>query len=668
MPSKRCRILVGLALALYCLIYQVNQSQPFSYSQLCNTCRDAITRSGRFAPANPDLVFLAIDADSVTLDATTDAVEMYGLTDRNSIEARAFSLMTQRYPWPREIYGLVLKRLVDAGAKVVLFDLTFPTETDGDKPFRAALDQYKDHVVIGSNFVNPSWNGPARVGAALTRPPETLVPATTPMDDRVAFTNYWPDADDVVRQAQYRVTFEQVEGQQPAATSERFLSLAAEACIKMGEARAVPQDLDSHTLRFTGLPRQAFPPHSLFEIFVPDYWKHNYQNGEFFRGKTIVVGAEGNWQHDEHQTPFGSMPGPELHLNVINAALHNEFIAEMPLATVQLLTALTAILAVAIAIFVGSPWVRFLALIAIDAACALGVLYIFNHASFYVPLVAPLTQLNATLLLSMIVDFTNERVEKKRVRRTLERYVSRDLVGQMLDEPDLYQQSLGGILKPVTILFSDIRGFTAVTAQSEPHVLVRQLNEYLSAMVDCVFRFEGTLDKFIGDAVMAVWGNIHSHGEQPDALHAVQAARAMREELERLNESWMERGWPALKAGIAVHHGNVIVGNVGSAQRMEFTVIGEAVNVTWKLQEHTKRIGYPFVMSETVQRLLGDQIKTTSLGQATIVGLKLPLEIFTFSELVAARPAAGSETAVFTKAPDGFSQVQDLSGTRSLQR
>jgi adenylate cyclase len=430
----------------------------------------------------------------------------------------------------------------------------------------------------------------------------------------------------------------------------------------------LPQDVASHFLRFTGQPREAFPSHSLFEIFVPDYWKHNYKNGEFFRGKTVIIGAEGNWQHDEHQTPFGSMPGPELHLNALNSALHGEFIREMPAGTVELLTGLTAILAVALSLFIGSPGLRFLALIALDTASALGVLYAFNHASFYVPVVAPLTQLNATVLLGMLVDFTQERVEKKRVRRTLERYVSRDLVGQMLDQPDTYEQSLGGILKPVTILFSDIRGFTAVTTQSEPHVLVRQLNEYLSAMVDCVFRFEGTLDKFIGDAVMAVWGNIHSHGDQTDALHAVQAARAMRDELERLNESWKERGWPVLRAGIAVHHGNVIVGNVGSAQRMEFTVIGEAVNVTWKLQEHTKRIGYPFVMSETVHRLLDEQIKTTSLGQARIPGLEIPLEIFTFSELVAVRPTADSETAVFAETSGKLSNVKHLSRAESFQR
>jgi len=661
MPSVRSRIFIGLALFCYCLVYQVDRTEPLFYTRLCNGYRDAIARSGRLAPANPDLVFLAIDADSVNLDPTIDAVDSYGITDRKSIEARAFSLMTQRFPWPREIYGLVLQRLVDAGAKVVLFDLTFPTETDGDKQFRQALDRYRDHVVIGSNFVNQSWSGVRGVGWMLTRPPESLVPVTSPTDDRVAFTNFWPDTDDVVRQAQYRVTFKQVEGNAPRPDDERFLSLAAEACVKMGKAADVPPDLESHILRFTGPPKVTFQRHSFFEIFVPEYWTGMYRNGEFFRGKTVLVGAEGNWQHDELQTPFGSMPGPEVHLNAINAALHGAFIHEMPAGSVQLLTGLAAIIAVVLSILIRSPWIRLAVLAAADIASAFAALSTFDRLSVYLPMVAPFTQLNATVLIGMLTDFTQERLEKKRVRRALERYVSRDLVGQMLDQPESYEQSLGGILKPVTILFSDIRGFTAVTTQSEPHVLVRQLNEYLSAMVDCVFRFEGTLDKFIGDAVMAVWGNIHSHGERLDALHAVQAARAMRDELERLNESWRKRGWPVLKAGIAVHNGRVIVGNVGSAQRMEFTVIGEAVNVTWKLQEHTKRIGYPFVMSETVQRLLGEEIKTTSLGQANIPGLKLPLEVFTFSELVAVRPAVESETAVLPEMPATSSNVQHLS-------
>ena len=157
--------------------------------------------------------------------------------------------------------------------------------------------------------------------------------------------------------------------------------------------------------------------------------------------------------------------------------------------------------------------------------------------------------------------------------------------------PRQFEQSLGGVLKPVAILFSDIRGYSVVSARTDPQALVSQLNEYLSAMVECVFRHGGTLDKFIGDAVMAVWGNVRTDGIRNDATGAVRAAVAMREELVRLNAEWKERGLSELRVGIAVNHGEVVVGNVGSPRRMEFTVIGEAVNVSWRLQELTKQLG-----------------------------------------------------------------------------
>ncbi len=630
MSSARARIVVGLTLLCYCLVYQLDRSQPSFYSRICSAYRDTVARNGRLTDSNPDLVFLAIDADSVGLDPVMDAP---GLPDPNCIENRAFALMTQRFPWSREIYGLILERLVEAGAKVVLFDLTFPWTAEGDAAFHQALNKYGEHAVIGSNFVNPSWNGQARVGAALTRPVDTLVPATSPTDDRIGYTNYWGDEDGIVRRAFYHITFEQVEERMPGPESERFVSLPAQACRKMGKDNFVPADVESHVFRFTGWPLQAFRPHSVFEIFVPRYWKSNYKSGEFFRGKTVIVGAQGSWQHDELQTPLGTMPGPELHLQVINAALKGEFIREMPAGSVPLLAALAALLAVAITFLAGSPWIRLGFLVIIDVAAAGAALFAFNRFGLYLPLIGALTALNFSVLLGMLTDFTQEHLEKKRVRRTLERYVSRDLVSQMLDNSQTYQESLGGTLKPVTILFSDIRGFSSVSTQLEPEVLVRQLNEYLGAMVECVFQFEGTLDKFIGDAVMAVWGNIRTHGPSSDAANAVNAARAMREQLQRLNRQWSERGWPELKIGVGVHHGPVVVGNVGSPQRMEFTVIGEAVNVTWKLQEYTKKVGCPFLMSGTVRDLLGDQLPTAALGEASLPGLQQPVKIFTLSGL-----------------------------------
>lgn len=607
---------------------------PFGYVRTRNILRDAFARAGRKTPANPDLVFLAIDSDSVGLEETADIEELYGLTDAKSPEARALRLMSKLWPWPREVYALVLERLVKAGAKVVLFDLTFPTSTDGDEPFRKALDLYRDHVAVGSNFVSATSRGPTTVGASQTRPPDSLIPQTVPMDNRVAYTNFWPDEDDVVRRAQYRVTFEQVQEQTPTPEAERFLSLAARGLIKAGFGNRVPAGEEGHTFRYTAPAREGFRPHSLFEIFVPEYWRRNYQGGEFFRNKIVIVGAEGNWQHDEHATPFGPMPGPELHLNAINAAIHHQFIREMPRGAAGGVTLIAAIVGVALSLSIRSPWLRLIALLLVDLFDVWMTLQVFNRSSLYVPCLPALLQLNLTVVLGLICDFTWERVEKTRVRRTLERYVSTNVVRELLDSPKIFQQSLGGVVKPAAILFSDIRGYSSVSARTDPQALVSQLNEYLSAMVECVFRYGGTLDKFIGDAVMAVWGNVTSEGARTDTANAVRAALAMRGELARLNRDWRARGLPELRIGIAVNQGDVVVGNIGSAQRMEFTVIGDVVNISWKLQELTKQLECDLVVSRRVQALLVEDFDLESRGSFILPGQSAGVEVFAVLDAV----------------------------------
>jgi adenylate cyclase len=155
-------------------------------------------------------------------------------------------------------------------------------------------------------------------------------------------------------------------------------------------------------------------------------------------------------------------------------------------------------------------------------------------------------------------------------------------------------------------------------------------------MVECVFRHGGTLDKFIGDAVMAVWGNVRSDGPRSDATNAVRAGLDMQRELTRLNESWSRRGWPELRIGIAINHGEVVVGNVGSPRRMEFTVIGDAVNVSWKLQELTKQVGADLVVSESVAGLVVEHFELERLGQFDIRGFTGLFEIFAVSRPIGA--------------------------------
>ncbi|MFN2476909.1 MAG: CHASE2 domain-containing protein [Chthoniobacterales bacterium] len=635
------RVFVTSIVALVCFVglIALDVARPFAYSRLRNIYRDAVSRAGRKTAPNDKLVFLAIDSDSVGLETGADLEEMFGVTDKDSVEARALAAMTQHWPWPREVYALVLERLVESGAKAVLFDLTFPTPTAGDAPFREALERYRDHVVVGSNFVSASSRGFVMSGASHTRPPDSLIPQTTPMDDRVGYTNFWPDDDDVVRRAQFRVTFEQVQGEFFSADSERFISLGARALMKAGLSDTVPAGLDDHMFRFTAPPREGFRPHPIFEIFVPDYWQHNYGSGRFFKNKIVVIGAEGNWQHDEHPTPLGTMPGPEVHLNAMNAAIRGEFIHDLPPWSVTLFTALAGVIAVLASLFIRSPWLRLGVLVATDVAAGYVAVFVFDHASVFVPMIAPMGELNLTVLLSLFSDFTWERLEKKRLRRTLERYVSKNVVHELLDNPQAYTAALGGVIKPATILFSDIRGYSSVSARTDPQALVAQLNEYLTAMVNCVFDHGGTLDKFIGDAVMAVWGNTRSDGVVNDAANAVRAALAMRDVLVRLNDSWRARGWAEIRVGFAIHKGDVVVGNIGSPHRMEFTVIGDPVNVTWKLQEATKQIGSQLVVSRAVQCLLREHFDFRELGSVTLPGMDGSYEIYSAEPLsdVAAR-------------------------------
>src|SRR5207247_11140295 len=185
---------------------------------------------------------------------------------------------------------------------------------------------------------------------------------------------------------------------------------------------------------------------------------------------------------------------------------------------------------------------------------------------------------------SLGFEYAVERLEKLRTRRTLERYVSKNLVREILENPDSYYSSLKGVRVPVTILFSDLIGFTTLSEKADPEALVAQLNEHLTGMTSVIFGNGGTLDKFIGDAIMAVWGNVRSLGMAEDAKNCARAALGMRQELARLNQKWRDEGRMGLGMGIGINKGEVIVGNVGSQESMDLTVLADAFNLRLRLE------------------------------------------------------------------------------------
>jgi adenylate cyclase len=576
---------------------------------------DLLRREGRKTPTPDDFVFLGIDQSTLQLPP---------LTAEEIANNRAFQLMTgQPFPWSREVWSLLLDRLFGAGARLVVFDMIFSPPNDGDPTFHAALDRYHDKVVLGANFDMEN-------AAQAVTPNDTLIPPPQLQDDRVGFVNFWPDPiDGKIRAATYRVTDRQLAGLPPHPSEEIYESLSARALTKTGHADDVPRDFRGHMIRFTAL--DAFEPLPLYEVFDPKFWHANYADGAFFKDKIVMIGSSAQVTRDVFDTPMSpATPGAALHLQAMAAALGHEFLQATPREIGLTLVGAAGLIAWSLIVFLRRPLLCLGALVAITGAY-LGLARFFYDKTGLLLLTVPvLSALLLSGLFSLGFEYALERLEKLRTRRTLERYVSKNLVREVLENPDGYYSSLRGARVPVTILFSDLIGFTTLCEKADPEALVAQLNEYLSRMTSVVFNNGGTLDKFIGDAIMAVWGNVRSFGVAQDAKNCARAALGMRRELRRLNEKWREEGRMGLGMGIGINQGEVLVGNIGSQERMDPTVIGDSVNLASRLEGLTRIYGVDILIGATAAELVRDEFHLRSVARVQVKGKTKPVDVFTF--------------------------------------
>jgi adenylate cyclase len=419
-----------------------------------------------------------------------------------------------------------------------------------------------------------------------------------------------------------------LEGGQPPENiqTEASLSLAARAANLLG-ASLPANPFALHLIRFSGPPK-TFAMIPAFQIFVPNYWKQNFGEGSSFRDKIVFVGPYGNWAHDEHTTAFGSMQGAELHLNSLNALVHQTFISELPPWTYFCFMAFASFAAWLLTVFSRRITLRLLGFF-LSLITFLGIVKLaYDYGSTVLPAVPPLLTFGLAGLGCFAFDYTRETLEKMRVRRTLEAYVSEVVVRDILDNPQSFLNALGGKRTPVALLMTDLRGFTAISEQMDSTELVSQLNEYLSVMVDDIFASRGSVDKFIGDAILAVWGHLNSSGAAEDTLRAIKAGLKMRDSLGRLNEHWKQRGLRTFNMGCAINFGEVVFGNIGSSRKMEPTVIGDAVNVTARLEGLTKDYGRDLLLGEGAANLVRDSYHLQFVDRVILQGRRQPLAIY----------------------------------------
>ncbi len=592
-----------------------------------------------------DLVFLGIDERSLRVDVAED------LLAENPILA----MMADRFPWDRRVYAAAVDQLLDAGARLVVLDLVFsePSDPDADIALRDTIARHRDRVVLASAF-----------GPIASRDDEFTL--SEPLDDflgdgpdwtRCGYANFRPDADGVVRSATYTTTLS-AENNRPVRPDEPiFTSLAAEIIAAIGQ----PVPTGRQGLRFAkndhGLVHDVYEPISILEIFDPASWQHRHQSGAAFRDKIVIIGPAAPRFRDQHQTPLGLISGPQLHLQAVTCGLENAFVTRwQPVGWMALAGILCAW---SIARVSRHPFAALAIAAGTAAIVALSALSLATASEILCGFTTFIVVLGAGTVSGQAHALVTERLERGRLHREFRRFVSRDVADTLVNQPEIYQQAASGSKRRLAVLFSDVRGFTSRSESEDPSRLVHQLNEYFSAMVAVVFRHGGTLDKFIGDAVMAHWGALDDgHDDATHARNAISAAHEMISEIDALNARWATQDLQPYHIGIGIHLGDAIAGEIGSSERTEFAVIGDAVNLASRTEGLSKLFQAPILCTGQTVKAAGYPESLRRLATVRVIGRREPVEIW--------GPASHADTDAMYAAALGKFELGDFSGAAEM--
>jgi adenylate cyclase len=347
---------------------------------------------------------------------------------------------------------------------------------------------------------------------------------------------------------------------------------------------------------------------------------------EEFEGKVVFIGSSAVGVEDLKSTPTANRtPGVMLHASLASNMLLGDFLAPpRPWATLMGIFILSA--AAALPVLRSQRLVVRLAVPSLSAlAYAAFVSWGFKSGRLF-ELLAPLSALSLGFISSFVYLALTEGREKRRVRKMLGQYVSPQMLSEIVDKREEVLRAEVGSREYVTLLFSDIRDFTSVSESLPADRIVHMLNQYFSVWTDVIFKYDGTIDKFVGDAVMALWGaplKTVDHAEK-----AVRAACEMIGRLEGLNRSLLEQGYPPIRIGIGIHSGEAILGNIGSERKLDYTVIGDTVNLASRIEGLTKDYSCDILISEATNNLIGKGFRCSRVDTVKVKGKEVPVNVY----------------------------------------
>ncbi|MBM4442800.1 MAG: CHASE2 domain-containing protein [Candidatus Rokubacteria bacterium] len=522
-----------------------------------------------------------------------------------TVDEDTFDELDLAWPFPRALHGTLVEMIASGNPLAIGVDLVFPEPSvrgaEDDRELGESVARAQ-RVVLGAAITVVSEGFYVKTDANFP------IPAIRHGAAAVAPVNLPPDPDAVIRRMalRHRVGEDTFDGFDFA-----IYKLAAANGLPVAEAPRRNIAIINHRGG-----RQTYP-------WVP---YHRVVKGDVdpkvFEGKIVLIGATTAILHDLFPTPFergGTMPGVEIHAHAIDTLVRGDRIGAAP-------WWVAAVLAVALAPL--GSWLvlrlrafrAFGAMIAVWLGLAGITLVAFSTSQLWIQSVAPTLALVLGYGATSIEHFIREQREKRR----LSQFFSPDVLREIVRHPEHVQ--LGSARRLVTVFFSDLRGFTTLSERMEPEVLGEMLREYLSEMTEIVFQHKGTVDKYIGDCVMAMW---NAPFDDPDhAVNAVRTALDFQERTLQVSAKWEEKLGGKIRNGCGINTGEAVVGTMGSRQRLEYTAIGDTVNLAARLESITKDYNSSIVISESTYDYVKGQFMTRELGAVTVKGKTRPVKIF----------------------------------------
>ncbi len=496
-----------------------------------------------------------------------------------------------RWPWDRAVFANLTEKL--STGKVIGFDIGFYEETSSDDVLAQSF--IGKTIVLASQVNSFTRHGTANQNLL---PPEILRSSAA----STGYVNVYTHPDGITRAVNLNLSLHESH-------------FAYEVFQK-----AHDQPRETPSLYYINYPA---PPYTFHLISVVDVLSGKVESSAF-NNKIVLIGATSQSLKDHYFVPTSSgvaMPGVEVHASIIQTLLlQNELRHQSPL-SIYLLIALCILIVGTVVYFLRPIQImgillgtiiiyEFLAIIIFDANVILNLIY------------PPLTII-LSFPLFYAASYTIERRERKKIETAFGKYLSPNVVSHLLDNKETVE--LGGEEREMTIFFSDIRGFTTLSEKLTPAKLVSTLNEYFSIMSSIIVKNNGIVDKYIGDAIMAFWGAPADNKNH--SLDAAKSSLEMKRALRKIKQDFHKKGIE-IDIGIGINTGPVIVGNIGSKERFDYTVIGDAVNLASRVEGLTKNYGTTIIITEYTKKHLSAEFITRELDLVAVKGKTKPVALF----------------------------------------